>query len=293
MEKLLNSRISMKRSRIHVHLTLQDRQCLEKILNSRTTTRHDKLKAEVILLTDGGEYGPKLSNQDILAKLNISSRSLGRIKQTYSKNSSIEDLFCFTGLSDQSNSSCHVDSIPKLRKQVNSRYVEIDDSSNELFLIQNVKCRVILNNKEREYLEAIIKDGKQSNRKFNRAKILLLADEGIEGPSMIDKDIAEKLDVSLSTVARVRRLFITKENVEAVLNFNHENAGRLPKIDGTVQAALIAQACSKPPEGRCRWTLKLLADRLVELELVDNISPTAIATALKKTNLNLGSEKNG
>lgn len=282
----------MKRPRINVRLTFQDRQVLEKILNSKTTTRHDKLKAEVLLLIDGGEYGPKISNSDVLDKLNISSRSLGRIKETYAKNSSIGDLFQFTGLSNQTKSLCNVESNPNFENKTR-QYVEIDDSSDEPFLIKHVKCRVTLTKEDRNFLERIIDEGKQTIRKFNRAKILLLADEGIEGPSMTDGDIAKKLDVSESTVARIRRLFITKENLEAVLNFNHTNAGRPAKIDGRVQATLVAQACSQPPEGRCKWTLSLLADRLVELNVVDAISPTAVGTALKKTNLNLGKGKSG
>ncbi len=283
----------MKRSRIHVRLSLQDRQRLEKILNSRTTTRHDKLKAEVILLTDVGEHGPKISNLDVLAKLNISSRSLGRIKETYSKNSSIEDLFRFTGLSEQKNSSGIVGANSKCAINRNVKYVEIDDSSNESFLIEHVKCRVTLIKKEREYLETIINEGKQSIRKFNRAKILLLADEGTEGPAMTDTEIAEKLDVSVPTVGRVRRLFITKGQIDEVLNSNHHNAGRSPKVDGVTQATLVAQACSAPPEGRCKWTLRLLADRLVELEVIDCISHTTVANVLKKMNLSLGSVRNG
>lgn len=283
----------MKRPRINVRLTLQDRELLEKILNSKTTTRHDKLKAEVLLLIDVSECGPKMSNLDVIAKLNISTRSLGRIKETYIKNCSIEDLFRFTGLSDQSQSHCVVNSNSTRAKQINSKYVEIDDSSNESFLIEHVKCRVTLTKQEREHLEMIINAGKHSIRKFNRAKILLLADEGSEGPSMTDGDIAKKLDVSMSTVARVRRIFITKGDLEDVLNFNHDKAGRSPKIDGIVQATLVAQVCSQPPEGRCRWTVRLLADRLVELGVVDAISHTAVGTALKKMSLNLGSGKNG
>jgi predicted XRE-type DNA-binding protein len=283
----------MKRSRIHVRLSLKDRQHLEKILNSRTTTRHDKLKAEVILLTDVGEHGPKISNLDVLAKLNISSRSLGRIKETYSKNSSIEDLFRFTGLSEQTSSSVILGSNSKRAIKRNTKYVEIDDSSNESFLIEHVKCRVTLTKKDREYLETIINEGRQSIRKFNRAKILLLADEGIEGPAMTDKEIAEKLDVSVPTVGRVRRLLITKGQIDEVLNFNHHNAGRPPKVDGVTQATLVAQACSAPPEGRCKWTVRLLADRLVELEVIDCISHTTVANVLKKMNLSLGSVRNG
>lgn len=285
--------MKQKRPRINIRLTLQEREQLEKVLNSRTSTRHDKLKAEVILLTDVGEYGPKISNNDLLAKLNISSRSLVRIRATYAKNSSIEDLFRFTGLSKKSESDCIVDSSLGCKKQVNCKYVEANNSLEEAFLIEHVKCRVTLTKEERERLETTIKQGKQSVRKFNRARILLLADEGVDGPAMTDKEISEKLDVSMSTVARVRRLLIAKGQIDDVLNFNHDKAGRPPKIDGTVQAALVAQACSTPPEGRCRWTVRLLADQLVALEVIDSISHTAIADALKKTNLNLGSGKSG
>jgi hypothetical protein len=150
-----------------------------------------------------------------------------------------------------------------------------------------------LTRKEREYLETIINGGKQSIRKFNRAKILLLADEGTEGPAMTDTEIAEKLDVSVPTVGRVRRLLITKGQIDEVLSSNHHNAGRPPKVDGVTQATLVAQACSAPPEGRCKWTVRLLADRLVELEVVDCISHTTVANVLKKMNLSLGSVRNG
>src|SRR5207247_10845468 len=100
-------------------------------------------------------------------------------------------------------------------------------------------------------------------------------------------------EVSKSTVQRVRRLLITEGRLESVLNFNHENAGRSRKIDGSVEAILVAQACSKPPEGRCKWTLRLLADRLVELKVVDSITHGTIGNALKKMNLSLGNGKNG
>jgi hypothetical protein len=293
IENYLIKDISMKRSRIHVRLSLQDRKRLEGILNSRTTTRHDKIKAEVILLTDIGEYGPKMSNPDVLSKLNISARSLGRIKEAYSKGSSIEDLFRFTGLSDQTNSSAIAGFDSKHAIKKNTKYVEIGDSSNESFLFEHVKCRVTLTKEEREYLEAIINEGKQTNRKFNRAKILLLADEGSGGPAMTDTEIAEKLDTSVTSVGRVRRLFITQGQVDEVLNFNHRNAGRPPKVDGVTQAVLVAQACSAPPEGRCKWTVRLLADRLVELEVVDCISHTTVANVLKKMNLSLGNVRSG
>lgn len=282
---------------IKIHLTTEDRKKLENILKSSKSTRYDKLKAQVLLLTDVGEHGQKNSPKEVEKKLKISPRSIGRIREVYAYKSSVEDVFRFARLSDQTSGQptefCDNPQNPKSTKKKNVKYVEADDGENEPFLIKNVKCTVTLTNEERERLEAIIKEGKQSARKFNRAKILLLADEGLEGPAMTDEAIAEKLDVSMSTVSRVRKLLITEGQIEDVLNFNHHKAGRPTKIDGKVQATLIAQACSTPPEGRCKWTLRLLAAQLVELEVIDSISPTAIGTALKKMNLNLGSAKSG
>lgn len=276
---------------IKVVLTQDERKRLDSIVNSNKSTQYDKIKAQVLLLTDIGEYGSKVPPKDVAVRLQISPRSVGRIKEAYAQNLSIEDVFQFSGLSDQAKAS----TIPKNPKSLkkNARYIEIDDSRNETFLVEHIKCRVTLTKEERDQLEALINEGKQSIRKFNRAKILLLADEGVKGSLMTDEEIAEKLDISLSTVARVRRLFITKGNLDDVLNFNHDQAGRSPKIDGTIQATLVAQACSQPPEGRCRWTIRLLADRLVELGVVDAISHTAVGTTLKKMNLNLGSGRNG
>ena len=227
----------------------------------------------------------------------LSSRSVGRIREAYAENSSIEDVFRFAKLSNQSLQRTSEQSLDSLNtssiKKKNAKYVEMDDGTNDSFLIENVKCRVTLSKEERKHLESILKEGKQTARKFNRAKILLLADEGAEGPSMTDKEIADRLDVSVPTVARVRRLLIAKGHIDDVLNSNHCNAGRPPKFDGIVQATLIAQACSTPPKGRCKWTVRLLADRLVELEVIDSISHTAVSTALKKMNLNLGSARSG
>lgn len=286
--------------RINVRLTKEDRQKLTKIIESNQSSQHERLKARVLLLTDVSEHGQKTRYKNIAsvaAELQISSRSVGRIKEAYAKNLSIEDVFRFTALSDQKNAMEATNYIgaqkPKTSKKKTAKYVEIDDSESEVFLIENVKCRVTLTKEEREELERVITEGKQSIRKFNRAKILLLADEGLHGPGMTDEEIAHKLDVSMSTVGRVRRLFITKGHLDDVLNFNHERAGRPPKIDGSIQAALVALVCSSPPEGRCKWTVRLLSDKLVALDVVDTISHTAIAKTLKKMNLNLGSEKNG
>jgi hypothetical protein len=283
----------MPRRRINIILTIKERKYLKEILKSYTSTAQDRLKAQVLLSTDVGKHGPKSSSNDIATVLNISSRSVGRIKEAYGNNSSIKDLFSYSNLSNQSKLDRGNTQNTQSPKHKIPKYVEIDNSSEETFLSEHIKCRVTLTKEEREYVQRVIKEGKQSSRRFNRARILLQADEGLGGPAMLDGEISDKLDVSPATVARVRRLFVTEGGIEAVLNFNHYRAGRPPKIDGTVQATLVAQACSKPPEGRCRWTVRLLADRLVELEVIDSISPTAVATALKKMNLNLGSGRNG
>ena len=287
----------MLRRIINVLLSLEERKQLETILKSSKSTLNDKQKADVLLLTDEGKHGPKISAEHAAEKVGLSRRSVGRIRGVYAENSSIDDVFRFAKLSQQSSRQVHekvVDPLnPSLLKKINPKYVEMDDSGNNPFLIENVKCRVTLTKEERERLESIIKDGKQTARKFNRAKILLLADEGAEGPAMTDTEIADKLDVSVPTVARVRRLLITKGQIDDVLNSNHHNAGRPPKIDGIVQATIVAQACSAPPEGRCKWTVRLLADQLVKLEVIDSISHTAVGNALKKMNLSLGSVRSG
>jgi hypothetical protein len=278
-------------------LSSQDRERLEKILNSETTTKNDKTKAQALLFADSGEDGGNLSSQEIASQLSFSLRTLTRIKAVYAKNSSIEDIFAFAGLSEGQRKIDNLRSAklknPSPLKKRRERYIEVDNSSNETFLTEGVKCRVTLNQNERDELEKIIKSGKQTVRKFNRAKILLLADEGSFGPALSDSDISIKLEVSLSTIARVRRLLVTKGKIKDVLNFNHQNAGRAPKLDGVVQANLIALVCGPPPEGKARWTLRLLADRLVELQIVESISHTVVGKALKKMNLSLGKEKNG
>lgn len=282
---------------IKILLTLEDRKRLELILRSTKSPLKDKQKAEILLLTDVGEYGPKISPSEAAVKVGISTRSVGRIREAYAQNSSVDDVFRFAELSDQSGRSMNKNgnesdnSGSSKRKKV--RYVEVEDEDNEPILIENVKYRVTLSKEEREQLEAFLKNGKQTVRKFMRAKILLLADEGTEGQAMTDNEIADKLDVSLPTVGRVRKLLVTEGKIDNVLNAKHNKAGRASKIDGKVQAALIAQACSKPPEGRCKWTVRLLADQLVALEVIDSISHTTVSNALKKMNSNLGSEKNG
>jgi putative transposase len=140
---------------------------------------------------------------------------------------------------------------------------------------------VSLKKEDREELNLYLRRGKSSARSLTRARILLLADEG-----RLDEEIVEVLKVSRTTVNRIRKRYC-----EGGLEFAlHEKtrSGAPPKIDGRVEAKLTLLACSEPPEGRSKWTLRLLADKLVELEAVDSISHMSVHRMLKKTRSNHG-----
>jgi len=123
---------------------------------------------------------------------------------------------------------------------------------------------------------------------FTRGRILLKADQSDNGPGWSDERISEALDVTVQTIERVRKQLV-EEGFDAVLS-RREYTQKVSrkKIDGDVEAHLVALSCSKPPEGRARWTLRLLADSIVELGYVERISHEAVRQTLKKTNLNHG-----
>jgi transposase len=140
-----------------------------------------------------------------------------------------------------------------------------------------LKYEVRLNEEQREFLEKLTRKGKESVRKINRAKVLLLADEGKK-----DKEIQETLRISDGTVERVRKRFVL-EGLDVAIN-EKPRPGQPKKLDGRGEAILIATACSNPPEGRADWSIRLLADTLVEL----NVKRETIRTTLKKMKLNPG-----
>jgi transposase len=144
------------------------------------------------------------------------------------------------------------------------------------------KYIVRLSADERVSLQSIVRTGKAAAYKRLNAQILLKVDEGAGGPSWKDKDIAKTFEVSTKTVARLRERLCTK-------GFDHcleraKGAGRKRKLDGSQEAQLIALTCSQPPEGRARWTLRLLADKMIELEYVDELSHETVRQLLKKRN---------
>jgi transposase len=116
---------------------------------------------------------------------------------------------------------------------------------------------------------------------------LLKADAQPQGPGWVDERIAEAVEVSQPTVARVRRQYV-EEGLEAALNRRAPRRAYRRKLDGEQEARLLAVACSKPPEGQARWTLRLLADKLVDLEVVEDVSYQTVRRVLKKTSSSRG-----
>ncbi len=135
---------------------------------------------------------------------------------------------------------------------------------------------VDLSDEEKTVLAGLAKKGKTSARKINRARILLLADEG-----RTDRAIAEALGIGASTVERTRKRFVMEGGLEEALNERPRPGGKR-KLTGKQEAYLLALASSDPPEGKKRWTMQLLADRLVELEVADSISDETVRRTLKR-----------
>ncbi len=150
------------------------------------------------------------------------------------------------------------------------------------------KYIVRLSKDERKTLKKLITSGRGPARMFTRARILLKADQSDEGPRWSDEKISEALELTVQTIERVRKQLV-EEGFDAVLSRReYKQKVSRKKIDGDVEARLIALSCSEPPEGRTRWTLRLLADTIVELGYVESISHEAIRQTLKKTSSNPG-----
>ena len=142
---------------------------------------------------------------------------------------------------------------------------------------------VNLTAEEREGLEQIVGRERVAGMKRKRASILLRADDGLT-----DEEIAEDLGVALVTVERVRRRCCERGIAASLERKAQENPSRPRKLDGASEAQLVRLACSEPPAGRARWTLTLLADKLVELQVFDSVSKSTIQRGLKKTRSSRG-----
>lgn len=147
------------------------------------------------------------------------------------------------------------------------------------------RYKVTLEPEERRDLEKLISRGKGAARRLAHAGILLHADQGEGRPGRIDAEIAEAVGVSVATIERVRQRFV-EEGLEAALSPRPPRRLYLRKLDGEAEARRIALACSPPPEGRARWTLRVLAERMVVLGYIETVSYETVRTTLQETNLN-------
>jgi len=145
------------------------------------------------------------------------------------------------------------------------------------------KYLVTLTADEREQLNAMITAGTASAKKLAHARVLLKADQGENGPAWVDEVIAEAVEVSTDTVARVRQRFVEQGLEAALVRKKQDRPSRERVLDGSAEARLLAVACSDPPDGRAAWTLTMLADKLVELEVVERVSRESVRRVLKKT----------
>src|SRR6516164_205281 len=155
------------------------------------------------------------------------------------------------------------------------------------------KYLVTLTADEREHLAGLLRAGRRSALTLTRARILLKADQAAGGPAWPDARIAEALDCGLRTVERVRQRFVERGLEPALGRKPQDRPSRQRKFDGAAEARLIALACSAPPRGRKCWTMQLLADKLVELEVFESVSDETVRRVLKKTSSSRTSRSSG
>lgn len=151
-----------------------------------------------------------------------------------------------------------------------------------VYIMPKKHYRVNLTNEEREELSNIVSKGTNSARTVMRANVLLAADESLEIKKPSDEAIAELYHVNRQTVQTIRRTYSVNGLYATIKRKKRETPPVEPKITGEVEAKIIALCCSAPPEGRSKWSLRLLADKSVELEIIDSISHEAVSRLLKK-----------
>lgn len=155
------------------------------------------------------------------------------------------------------------------------------------------KYIVTLTQDERKYLGVLTSKGKHRSQKILNALILIGCDEGeFQAKRSTNKEISKVLNISMKKIDRVKKRFV-EDGLDITLNGRKGSRIYAKKVDGDFEAHLVALSCSEPPKGFARWSLRLLADKVIELDYIDNVSHETIRQVLKKTRLNLGSAKDG
>ena len=153
--------------------------------------------------------------------------------------------------------------------------------------LQMVHYRIKLTKSEVDELMKIIRKGSHTTQTYRAAYILLNCDEGEYSDKITNEQICKVLKIGMRTIDRVKKKFI-EDGLEATLERKPTSRVYNKKVDGDVEAKLVTLCCSEPPKGRSKWSLRLLADKMVELNYIDSISYVTVREVLKKTNLNLG-----
>jgi len=152
---------------------------------------------------------------------------------------------------------------------------------------------VCLTPEQRDRLQAMTRNGHAPAKKIRHAQVLLWSDAGTDGVRLSSREVAERLDMHVNTVDRIRKRFALEGEEPALNRKIRETPATPPKIDGRVEAHLIAICCGKPPQGRSRWTLRLLTGELKRNGLVTSVCVETVRKALKKTNCSLGASSAG
>ena len=155
-----------------------------------------------------------------------------------------------------------------------------------------IRYKIQLTKQEVEELENIISKGSHTSQRFRTAYILLNCDEGKYSEKVSNKEISKVLKVGMRTIDRVKKRFI-EEGLESTLERRPTSRVYERKVDGDIEAKLITLCCSDPPKGFSQWSLRLLADTMVELNYLESISHVTVRSVLKKTNLSRGKQKDG
>lgn len=156
-----------------------------------------------------------------------------------------------------------------------------------------IRYKVTLTKEERESLAKFSKTGTKAARSVLLARALLLVDAGEHGPHLAEELVSQATGLSCRPIERLKKRFV-EEGLEAALERKHRETPPTPvKFDGSFEARLIALACSDPPKGRTRWTVRLLAEKVVELAITDSVSPMTVCNTLKKTNFSLTDRSTG
>jgi hypothetical protein len=156
----------------------------------------------------------------------------------------------------------------------------------------NIKYRVTLTGEERAELEALIRKGRTAGYRIRHAQILLALDEIPANAEWTDRKIAQAYGSNMRTIGILRKRFV-EAGFAAALERKKREVPPVLKIDGEAEAKIIALVCSDPPEGRCRWTLQLVADKVVEMGILESITAMSICNLLKKTTYSLGGIRSG